>query len=304
MKLGIISLILVGMATTAHAQYAVQQIKDIAYAGNSNRQQTMTICKPVNAPKPMPTYVVIHGGGWYQGDKSETIMMNTCTRLAKKGYLVANINYRTVQGHDETAPIPNPALSNTFAAALLDAQLAVRFLRSQANRYGINSNKICSLGYSAGAHLAVFLGVLKSNYPGDVAGVLSSYSSAVNCVSAHFAPVDLTVAITGPMNDNGYAPIKSFINVAPIACNVDAYKAASPCYYPLAGSAPMHFTHGDSDTTVLPFQSLNMKEALQAAGVKSARIEYQGGHGFKGLTSTQMWSLIDKSAAWALLNAK
>lgn len=291
-------IIAVTTAEVSFAQYSVQVTRDINYAGNLNREQTMTICKPINAPQPMPAFVAIHGGGFYSGDKSDPFMMKVCNRLAEKGYFVANINYRLVKNYDEFASIPNPNLRDTFAGALLDSQLAVRYLRSRAITLGIKSNKICSIGFSAGGHLAMFLGVLDANYPGDVANQLSRYSPKVNCVSSHYGASDLTVAITGPMNENNYAPIKSFINVEPIPQNIEAYAVASPLHYPLANAAPMHFVHGNADTTVLPFQSENMFDALKLVGVRTKLVQYNGGHGYQGLTQSQIWWLIDESVAW------
>ena len=210
--------------------YQVQTTWNVAYG--SHPLQVMDVWEPKGGPaRAIPTFIVIHGGGWNGGDKGGMFTNAACMRLAQQGYVAFNINYRLVQGSDDAVQFPNPAASNTFPTALLDAQLAVRWVRAHATMYSVDSSKICALGFSAGAHLAAFLGVLNSNFPGTSRPELSEYSPAVACTVAHTAPVDLTRAVTGPPNSLDNRSEKALVNVEPIPENLSAYKDASPIYH-------------------------------------------------------------------------
>ena len=91
-----------------------------------------------------PAIVLIHGGGWIRGKRTE--MNNIAKTLAKHGYAVLNIDYRLAPEH-------------RFPAQIEDCRQAVKWLRDNAKNLGIDANKIGSFGYSAGAHLALLLGV-------------------------------------------------------------------------------------------------------------------------------------------------
>ena len=66
---------------------------------------------------PFPAVVLIHGGGWRSGDKRD--YADQCRELASRGFVAATINYRLSQ-------------VAVWPAQLVDAQLAVRWLRGSA----------------------------------------------------------------------------------------------------------------------------------------------------------------------------
>ena len=97
----------------------------------------------VSAPRPLIVYV--HGGGWaYSNPRAGSGILDfpvVLANLAERGYVVASIEYR-LSGE---APFP---------AQLEDLQAALRFLRANAERFGIDGTQVGLWGMSAGAQLA------------------------------------------------------------------------------------------------------------------------------------------------------
>src|SRR5438128_6647755 len=105
--------------------------------------------------RPRPALVIIHGGGWIEGDKSSFRSLKhwapgNIIDFAKLGFVAASINYR-MSGE---APFP---------AALEDCKNAVRWLRAHAAEYHIDTNRIGAYGNSAGGHLALLLGLVRKD---------------------------------------------------------------------------------------------------------------------------------------------
>ncbi|MFO1022654.1 MAG: alpha/beta hydrolase [Planctomycetales bacterium] len=91
---------------------------------------------------PRPLLVNIHGGGWVGGDK--VMSTKAVQQYLDKGISVASINYR----HTPQNPLPAP---------VHDAARAIQFLRSKAEEWNINPNRIALTGGSAGACTSMWL---------------------------------------------------------------------------------------------------------------------------------------------------
>jgi acetyl esterase/lipase len=281
-------------ATSAVTLSEVTVEHDVSYGPLA--EHVLDICSPTGREGPVPAFIVIHGGGWQRGDKSQGNVAAVCEQIASLGYVAFNINYRLVQ--NDATSYPNPSAQNTFPTPLVDAQLAVRWVRRNATKYGVDIGHVCSWGESAGAHLAVFLGVLGDIYPGDQACLYPAISPAVNCAIGNSTPTDLTFAIDGPPNSNGYAGELALVNSTDRA----DLEAASPLYYVSAKTAPTSLTHGTHDDLVLPLNATEFKDALQANGVPIQLIAYDGGHVFEGLTAAERSVMIRKTLDWAITN--
>ncbi|MDB5207571.1 MAG: alpha/beta hydrolase [Flavisolibacter sp.] len=109
-------------------------------------------------PGKKPCVVVIHGGSWAGGDSRQLPELNS--ELAKSGYHVASINYRLAPGH-------------IYPSTTEDVQGALRFLRSNAATFSIDTNNFILLGRSAGGQIALSAGYLL-NDPG-IKGVICFY---------------------------------------------------------------------------------------------------------------------------------
>lgn len=86
--------------------------------------------------------IIIHGGGWRSGNRTQHHAL--AQQLAAKGYVCFTPEYR----------LSTEAL---FPAAVYDLKAAVRWVRENAAKYNIDTNKIVATGFSAGGELAAFL---------------------------------------------------------------------------------------------------------------------------------------------------
>jgi acetyl esterase/lipase len=118
-----------------------------------------------------PAVISIHGGSWARGDKGNADWRNVCEWLASEGFVAYSVNYRLV-----------PDVS--FPAAIDDVGLAVEWMRANADRYGIDPDRIGAFGGSAGGNLAALLGTRGSGSLTD--------GSRVAAVAELSGPVDLS----------------------------------------------------------------------------------------------------------------
>ena len=130
----------------------------------------LDVYKPENNSNRKPAILLIHGGGFYGGDKTDVNIVNLANYFASRGWVAFSINYR-LQGDKGTVPtewiqyaqnsIPLADQSQFLAMypAHRDAKAAVRWLVANANQYNIDTNYITVVGGSAGAIIATTLGI-------------------------------------------------------------------------------------------------------------------------------------------------
>src|SRR5258708_15000961 len=134
----------IAKAAPAPAESAeVDVAKNIPYR-EGNKAWMLDLAMPRISAQPTPVIVMIHGGGWIEGDKVG--FDAHCLEFAKREYFCATINYGLTAG----APFP---------AAIEDSKCAMRWLRVHAAQYNIDRNRIGVLGNSARGHLALMLGI-------------------------------------------------------------------------------------------------------------------------------------------------
>jgi predicted esterase len=127
-----------------------------------------------------PALVWIHGGGFCCGNKSGGPSADLAQRFAHLGYVTVSIDYRLISTGCTGSNV-TPACFQAALDAQHDAQAAVRFLRANASRYGIDPTRIGIGGDSAGAIAATLVG-LRPDDPGTSGN--PGYSSAVRGFSS------------------------------------------------------------------------------------------------------------------------
>ena len=256
-----------GTPTLPPARYGVLVRRSLAYGPRPG--ETLDVCAPEGAAGTRPAIVLLHGGGFVNGDKAD--VQDQCSYLASQGFVVANANYRL-------------APANSWPDQVVDAQLAVRWLRAQASQLGVDPTRVCSDGVSAGANLAVFLGILGTIHPGDEAGLYANESPRVRCVVDAFGPVDLPALLQIPQ----YQILAQTLLGPNVSDEAAIAHDASPLFFVTSRSAPALIIQGARDTFVPPQQSRELQQALQRDGVLVQYISYDGGHAFSGLTQHQV----------------
>jgi acetyl esterase/lipase len=250
----------------------VEFLGNVEYARPDGKPQSLDLAFPKDANGKLPLIVAIHGGGWSGGDKRGPMMM--LLPLIRDGYAVASINYRLSQ-------------VAKFPSQVHDCKAAIRFLRAHAEEYHLHPDHIGIWGDSAGGHLVAMLGTTAGNkdLEGDEGN--SDVSSRVQAVVDFYGPSDfLTINRQAPPDtaihhDDPGSPEAKLIGGA-IPDNKDKAGQASPVHYVSRDAAPFLIMHGDVDKLVPLAQSIELRDALQKAGVEASLYIIGGqGHGFR-----------------------
>ncbi len=228
---------------------------DVKYG--SDGKQALDIYLPENRNENTPLLIIIHGGGWSGGDKSDFDSYITEFQNRLPGYAFANLNYRLVT-----------ASGNYFPTQENDIKSAVMYLKDNAASYNISTNFVF-LGISAGAHLALLQGYKHSDIL-QPRGIVS-----------FFGPVDLQRLY---VNSDSSIPtvLKSIMN-ATLEKNPEIFFESSPINYVSSTAAPTLMLHGDADQLVPLEQAYLLRDKLQESGVDNKVVVYPGqGHGWIG----------------------
>lgn len=238
--------------------------KDIVFGKGGDTELHLDIARPKEAGKPLPCIVVIHGGGWRGGNFK--IHVPQIFDFAKAGYVSATVQYRLV-----------PAAR--WPAQIEDVKCAVRYLRANANKYGIDKQRFGAIGFSAGAHLSMLLGTMDEKDGLEGNGGSAGESSKVQAAVSYFGPTDLAakdfpVLVHGMIFDflGGTAEEKP-----------ENFKAASPVTYIDKDDAPILMFMGTKDQLVPYNQAYELADTMTKAGL-GGRVELILGanHGWGG----------------------
>ncbi len=200
---------------------------------------------------------IIHlfGGGFFSGNKNAGYIINDAKALGNRGYTSISANYRLqTQG--------------SWPSQIHDTKAAIRWTRANAERIGIDANRIVVAGYSAGGMLSLMAAGTngRPEFEGDIG----------------------TTGVSSDVNGSiGVYPLASAQTASRLwpegQATPEAIAAASPTTYIGPSFAPTIFIHGTADTTVLPSSSIDFHTKLLAAGVPSALTLIQGAnHAFDG----------------------
>ena len=269
------------VASLAQAQTGsgVDVTQDISYGPLPIHH--LDVCEPHDGTD-LPGVVLLHGGGWQAGDKRD--ILRFCRALAGRGIVGIGVNYTLGDRH-----IP----STQWPAQLADVQLAVRWARAHARELRLAPTKLCAMGYSAGGHLAVFLGVTATSAPGDLARFFDDQSSKVACVVDNFGPVDLLDPSYGGGRHPAFFSMRRDESPA-------LYKEASPLYFVTADTSPMLIMQGSDDDQVPLSQSARLAQALRGKSVPVELITYPGGHDYGGMSPAQLDKIIVAQSSYLL----
>ncbi|MTD25890.1 alpha/beta hydrolase fold domain-containing protein [Erwinia sp. J316] len=259
-----------------NTQGAISKWLDVPYANQSDAQK-LDIYLPTEGKAPYPAIIAIHGGGFVFGDKGTSEVNAPMTGL-KRGYAVVSINYRL-------------AGEAVFPAAVYDVKAAVRFVKANAEKYGLDPNRIVAWGDSAGANLASMLGTTAGN-PAleDLTQGNAEQSSRVNAVVNFFGPTDFSV-MDAQFKASGKKPLQihnaadsgesQYMGVQ-ISKIPNLVKFANPQSYISKDTVPFFLMNGSEDPIVPTQQSEDFAKALQAVigEDKVTYVQLQGaGHG-------------------------
>jgi acetyl esterase/lipase len=188
-----------------------------------------------------PCVIVIHGGGWDNGDRDQIPQFNNW--LARSGYAVAAVSYRLAPGA-------------TWPAQRDDVREAIAFVKARASEWGVDPSRLVVLGRSAGGQIAE-------------ASAYADRDPAIRGVVALYAPADMKFAYKFSREDDvirSPSLMRKFLGGTPEQAG-EAYDSASGILLVGPGTPPTLQIHGTIDTLVWHRQSERLAARLSEAGV-------------------------------------
>jgi acetyl esterase/lipase len=231
----------------------------LVFGTGGGRNLTCDVFTPPDERSDRPAVLILHGGGWQNGDKSQ--LRGYGIQLARYGFLCVASEYRLSQ-------------EAVWPAQIEDVKAALRWLRANAQRLGVDPEKIAVTGNSAGAHLALMVGATPDVEVFEGVGGNQEVSSACAGVVAVYPP---TLLRTGDISGAVAALFGSEVSE-------DKQDAASPLTYAHKHFPPTMLIHGNADEVVPVEASFAMYRALADAGAAVELHIYDGApHAFDAL---------------------
>ncbi|MEJ6980512.1 alpha/beta hydrolase [Pedobacter sp. P351] len=161
----------------------VKERRDLTYCTILGRQLKIDAFL-AKGRKKAPAVLIIHGGGWRTGSRSQHYPL--AQHLANAGYSSFTVEYR----------LSTEAL---YPAAVYDIKAALRWMRANASNLKIDTSRIAVLGFSAGGELAAFVGATQNipKYEGD--NCHKEFSSNVQAI----VDIDGTLSFVHPESSEG-----------------------------------------------------------------------------------------------------
>ena len=237
-------------------------VDNIAYKAAIGQQLWLTLFAPLKKnDAATPLVVYIHGGGWTGGDRYKMIrpqIANVIRDLNQHGVTCASIEYR----------LAKPGVA-TVVDSVADCKDALRFLARNAERFGIDSDRIALFGESAGGHLVLVTGLGdEQDYPCDHA--IPGKPVKVRCIVSYYPRVsfsDPALLVTERFNPSAIEKgMRQILG--------DSWKSAPTLIHKLSpvelvrpDSPPMLVIHGDQDKVLPVSNATAMRDAALAKGV-------------------------------------
>lgn len=266
-------------------------IPDQVYAAAPGyRPLTLDLYLPPSRRAPRdgyPLVLFIHGGAWQGGDARHAGAIEDfpsfLAQVAAQGYVVASINYR-LSGEA------------TFPAPVMDAKIALRWLRSRAD-LGLAPNRGVAWGVSAGGQIAGLLALAcdaaeldpEENGALSAAGAqnLAGVSDCVQGLVLWYAPSEFTQA-AGVQTPQSRPPEARYFGCSLQTCSDEVLRLASPISFVDAGDPPVLLIHGRADEVVPFWHADRLERSLLDAGARAQLVALDNvGHSFVGQTRAE-----------------
>jgi len=218
----------------------------VKYKNTEHGELKLHVFLPEGEQKERPAIVYFFGGGWKSGTPKQ--FYQQAATLAEKGIVGFCAEYRIKNKH-KTTPFE----------CVEDGKSAIRWVREHAAKYGINPQKIASMGGSAGGHLTACAGVIEGYDVGN-----TEISSQPNLMILFNPVLDTT--------EKGYGAERF---------TEETQTALSPCHHVKRGIVPTIIFQGNADTTTPIENSQRFTDLMKEAGNSCKLITYEGKtHGF------------------------
>lgn len=237
-----------------------------------------------------PLIVWINGAGWRGADKN--LMAAEMQYLAEAGFAVACIYYRS-------------SAQGVWPAQLIDCKTAVRFLRANADKYGLDADRIGVMGRSAGGHLSAWMAMNCDGYDSEEwSGVSSRVQAAVDMFGPAFLPPLTEINLQmikkpgfrwqhiGDTHEGALLDLNDDMTVEEMFARG---RAASPALHISTDMCPLLILHGDQDPVVPCQISEDFYQTLTEAGLGDRAdlcVIKNGGHGTREFFQPETKSMV------------
>lgn len=208
----------------------IKTVEGVVYSQpHSDRNLHVNIYRPNNDLK-YPVLLMVHGGGWNSGDLTMQVPM--AQKIAEQGYVTMPVEHRL-------------SPEAVYPAAVYDLKTAIRWIRANADKYGIDTSRIAISGCSAGGQLAGLIGTTNGQDEYENKLEYPEYSSRVHAVINIDGISDFTVPEAVENANNTVAKGKVSASVkwlgGTFEQSPDNWIAASSVYHVTPQSAPTCF---------------------------------------------------------------
>ena len=290
----LLTLLLICLAGTSEPDAQARVDKNVVYGMFSGLALLMDVHYPETANGLGVIFVA--GSAWHSQlgygapALKESQVSDWAPALLQAGYTVFAINHRATPRFHYPAPVE-------------DLQRAIRFVRHNAKRFGIDPARLGATGGSSGGHLVGLAAMLGAPGISDDPDPVNKQAATLQCVVLRAGPMDLKAMI----GTSGIATAAVVVLMdrlpSPNADDQKVYRAASPIAHVTANSPPVLLVHGDADDTVPFQQSVAMEAALRGVNVPVKLIRVTGGahgsdFGMGGKPHHQLSDVLRETVAW------
>ena len=246
---------------------------------DTDRQLLCDIWRPADGKTTGLAYIYLHGSAWAVGDK-DMFTRPFFRHLTAQGHTVIDVAYRLIPEAD-------------IYGMVGDAKRAVAWIKANADRYGVNPEKIILGGGSAGAHIALLAGYTPENpefTPEDlkkadltVCGMLSYYAPTdlvagydiydVRKLSEKLPPAPIGTKIDRKEQFSYAGRLDILLGGHPEEV-LDRYQLANPTTHVHPGCPPTLLLQGDKDSLVPVDDTRTLYAKLVESGVPAINVVF------------------------------
>lgn len=262
-------LVCLALVSALPAQENVKILPDLVYGHKFGLALTLDVFQPqANANGAGVLFMV--SGGWYSSWQPPEKAQGAFKPLTDRGFTVFAVRH----GSSPKFGIPE---------AVEDVRRAVRYIRHNAERLGVDPQRLGVYGYSAGGHLSLMLGTASDEGQPGASDPVLRVGNRVQAVVAIVAPTDLRIMVREAADR-----LPAYDRFPALDLPLAEAAGISPLLHVSADDAPTLLIAGDADDLVPIEHSRNIQAAFQAQGVPSQLVEIAGaGHGFRGEDAAQ-----------------
>ena len=275
LRISLVGLFALGtISVRAQTESAFKRTEDVIYGRKFGTALTLDVFQP---PKPNGCAILFMvSGGFFSSH--EAINAKSYAPFLDRGYTV----FAVVHGSQPKFAVPE---------ITQDIHRAVRFIRHNAAKYGVNAEKFGITGGSAGGHLSLTMGTQGGPGKADAKDPVDRESSAVQAVACFFPPTEFLNYGQPGEDAVGVGILKDFKPAfGPRSDTAESRQALgreiSPIYFISSNMPPTLIIHGDADKLVPIQQAESFVKRAQEAGATAKLIVKPGrGHGWPDMAA-------------------